>query len=109
MCWIIPSTTSLTRRDLKFLEKCKDDAINKSIPIVDETDAKYFPYIENSLPLPKIIENKNKKKANKNQYEKKSISVVEYISAMSKEHEQISSKPRKQILVTQQRKKRKKF
>ena len=38
MCWII-SSTSLTRRDKKFLKNCKDDAVNKSIPIIDETQA----------------------------------------------------------------------
>jgi hypothetical protein len=112
MAWIIPSslTNRGNRRYEEFLDKCKDDAINKSIPIIDETDANYFPYIENILPIPKINEDTNKKKVNKKQYEKKSINVVEYISAMSKQQEKISSKPRKQILVTQQiRKKRKKL
>ena len=99
MCWIIPSslTNRGNRRYEEFLEKCKDNAINKSIPIIDETNDNYFPYIENTLPIPKIIEGKNKKKVNnKKQYGRKSIGIVEYINAMSKEHAQLT---RKQIIV----------
>ena len=108
LAWIIPS--SLTNRGNKryneFIEKCKDDAVNKSIPIIDETDPKYFPYIQENLPIPRIEELKNK--VNKNQkYEKKSISVVEYVvvNAMSKEHEQIS---KKEVIVVQEQRKKKK-
>ena len=55
MSWII-SQKSFTRKDKKFLEKCKDAAaVNKSIPIIDETDPKYFPYSENNLPIPIVI------------------------------------------------------
>ena len=108
LAWIIPS--SLTNRGNKryneFIEKCKDDAVNKSISIIDETDPKYFPYIQENLPIPRIEELKNK--VNKNQkYEKKSISVVEYVvvNAMSKEHEQISKK--EVIVVTRTKEKEK--
>ena len=44
LAWIIPS--SLTNRGNKryneFIEKCKDDAVNKSTPIIDETDPEVF-------------------------------------------------------------------
>ena len=104
MCWIIPST-SLTRRDKRFLKKCKDDAVNKSIPIIDETDPDYFLFTEVDLPIP-IIEEENKKIKERRQYAK-GIDVVEYISAMSKEHEEI---PKQQIIVvTQKRRKKKKL
>ena len=102
MCWIIP-LTSLTRRDKKFEEKCKDDAINKSIPILDETDPKYFPFIEENLPIPIIKEESNKIRERR-KYSKE-IGIVEYISAMSKEHEQIS---KKQVIVVAQKKRKKK-
>ena len=82
MCWIIPSTISLTRRDKKFEEKCKDDAVNKSIPILDETDPKYFPYAEENLPIP-IIKEEHKKTRERRKYSKE-IDIVEYISTMSK-------------------------
>jgi hypothetical protein len=104
MSWIIPST-SLTRRDKKFIEKCKDDAVNKSIPIIDETDPKYFPYTEESLPIP-LIEEEYKKIRERRKYTKE-IGIVEYISAMSKEHEQISKK--QIIVVAQTRRKKKKL
>lgn len=102
MSWIIPST-SFTRRDKKFLEKCKDDAVNKSIPIIDETDPNYFLFAENNLPIP-IIEEENKKIRERRKYAKE-IDVVEYISAMSKEHEEI---PKQQILVVAQKRRKKK-
>ena len=102
MCWIIPSTY-LTRRDKKFEEKCKDDAINKSIPILDETDPKYFPCIEENVPIP-IIKEESKKTRERRKYSKE-IGIVEYISAMSKEHEQIS---KKQVIVVAQKKRKKK-
>src|SRR5688500_15662487 len=102
MCWIIPST-SLTRRDKKFLKKRKDDAVNKSIPLIDETDPDYFLFTEDNLPIP-IIEEENKKIKERRKYAK-GIDVVEYISAMSKEHEEI---PRQQIIVVAQKKKKKK-
>jgi|SRR5215208_383195 len=101
MCWIIPST-SLTRRDKKFEEKCKDDAINKSIPILDETDPKYFQCIEENLPIPIIIE-ESKKIRERRKYSKE-IGIVEYISVMSKEHEQIS---KNQVIVVAQKKRKK--
>jgi hypothetical protein len=102
MCWLISSKTPLTRRDEKFLEKCKDDAISKSIPIIDETDPKYFQYSEENLPIPTIQEeHKNREKRT---YFKE-IGIVEYISAMSKEHEQIS---KKQVIVVAQKKRKKK-
>jgi hypothetical protein len=105
MCWLISSKSSLTRRDKKFLEKCKDDAINKSIPIIDETDPKYFQYAEENLPIP-IIQEEHKKPREKQKYSKE-VNIVEYISAMSKEHEQMS---KKQILfVTQKKRKKKKL
>jgi hypothetical protein len=104
MCWIIPPN-SLTRRDKKFLEKCKDDAINKSIPILYETDPKYFQYAEENLPIP-IIQEENKKIREKRKYSKE-IGIVDYISAMSKEHEQISKK--QVIVVAQNRRKKKKL
>jgi hypothetical protein len=102
MCLIIPSN-SLTKRDLKFLEKCKDDAVNKSIPIIDETDPKYFPYIEENLPIPMIKEESKKTRARQNR--SKEVSIVEYISAMSKEHQQIS---KKQVIVVAPKSRKKK-
>ena len=102
MCWIIPST-SLTRRDRKFLEKCKNDAVNKSIPIIDETDPDYFLFTEDNLPIP-IIEEENKKIRERRKYVK-GIDIVKYISDMSKEHEEI---PRQQIIVVAQKKRKKK-
>ena len=107
LAWIIPSslTNRGNRRYNEFIEKCKDDAVNKSIPIIDETDPKYFPYTENSLPIPIVTED-IKKKLNKNQNEKKSIDIVEYVSAMSKEHQQIAQK--QVIFVVQKQRKKKK-
>ena len=104
MCWIIP-TTSLTRRDKKFLEECKDNAVNKSIPILDETDHEYFSCIEENLPIP-FIEEEHKKARERRKYSKE-VDIVEYISAMSKEHEQISQK--QVIVVAQNRRKKKKL
>jgi hypothetical protein len=103
MCWIIP-LSSLTRRDYEFLNKCKNNAVNKSIPIIDESDPNYFPEIEDNLPIPIIVEDKMVKPRKKSN---KEISAVNYISAMSKEHEQLS---RKRVLVKIQQlsKKRKK-
>ena len=102
MCWIIPSS-SLTRRDKKFEEKCKDDAVNKSIPIIDETDPKYFPFTEENLPIPRIEE--EHKKARQKLNHTKEIGIVEYISVMSKEHEEIA---RQQIIMVAQKKRKKK-
>jgi hypothetical protein len=101
MCWIIPPN-SLTRRDKEFEEKCKDDAVNKSIPIIDETDPKYFPYNEENLSVPTIEE---PKETRKRQNYSQEIGIVEYISTMSKEHEQIS---KKQVIVVAQKKRKKK-
>ena len=101
MSWIIPSNSS-TRRDIKFLEECKDDAVNKSIPIIDETDPNYFLFTEENLPIPIIEEDKKMKKRTKYA---KCINVVEYISAMSKEHEEI---PRPQIIIVAQKRRKKK-
>ena len=107
LAWIIPS--SLTNRGNKkyeeFIEKCKDDAVNKSIPIIDETDPLYFPYIQDYLPIPRIEIEEPKNKVSKNQNKKKSIDIVEYVSAMSKEHQQITQK---QVLVVTQKQKKKK-
>jgi hypothetical protein len=102
MSWFFPST-SLTRRDKIFLEKCKDEAVNKSIPIIDETDPNYFLFTEENLPIP-IIEEENKKIRERRKYAKE-IGIVEYISAMSKEHEEI---PKQQIIVVAQKRRKKK-
>jgi len=106
LAWIIPS--SLTNRGNKryneFIEKCKDDAVNKSIPIIDETDPKYFLYIQDYLPIPRI-EEEPKNKVSENQNKKKSIGIVEYVSAMSKEHQQIAQK---QLIVVPQKHRKKK-
>jgi hypothetical protein len=102
MSWFFPST-SLTRRDKIFLEKCKDEAVNKSIPIIDETDPNYFLFTEENLPIP-IIEEENKKIRERQKYAKE-IGIVEYISAMSKEHEEI---PKQQIIVVAQKRRKKK-
>ena len=102
MSWIIPST-SLSRRDKELEEKCKDDAVNKSITIIDETDPKYFPYVEENLPIPIIKEESNKTRKRRNHT--KEIDIVEYINAMSKEHQQIS---KKYIIVAAPKNRRKK-
>ena len=102
MCWIIP-LNSLTRRDKKFEEKCKDDAINKSIPIIDETDPKYFPCIEENLPIP-IIKEESKKTRKRRNYSQE-IGIVQYVQNMSKKEEQIL---KKQIMIIAQKKRKKK-
>ena len=111
MSWII-SQKSFTRKDNEFLEECKDDAVNKSIPIIDETDPKYFPYSENNLPIPIVVLEVEKKEVYKRRKSAKEIGVAEYIiSAMSKEHQQISTttKEEKQVIViTPQKNNRKK-
>ena len=102
MSWIIPSNYS-TRRDKKFEERCKDDAVNKSIPILDETDPKYFPYAEENLPIPVVIEESKKIIKRRNYIQE--IGIVEYVQNMSKKEEQIL---KEQIKVVAQKKKRKK-
>ena len=101
MNWIIPSK-SLTNRDKRFLEQCKDDAINKSISIIDETDPRYLP-VENSPIIPLIEEHTQVKKK---KYSKQ-IGILEYINPLSKEHEETHKK--EIITVPVKRRKKKKL
>ena len=102
-CWIVSS--SLTRRDYEFLESCRLTSRSKNIRIIDETDPNYFLFAEEDLPIPKIIEDKKIRKTNDRNSKSDEIKVVEYISAMSKEHLQLS---RKQVVVVTQKNKKKK-
>lgn len=102
MSWIIPPN-SFTRRDKEFLDKCKDDAVNKSIPIIDESDTKYLPCIEDSLPIPIIIEDKKEKQ--KKAFTKREDNIINYISSKSKENKEILDN--KVVIITPKYKKRK--